>query len=309
MITAFRLISRDENPVGTWSILVRDAVNSQKTGRFIAWSLQLWGECVDPALAKDWAPAEEGMPDEEEIGSDPTATVTQKPKPTEGLPDDHAAATGEADQPGLERPTATPGNEDIAEPTTTPSAGDSETDETGIDQGLFDGVKGLASNSTWLASAGGIIVLFGAGIGAFFFFRARNRRRNLFGLSNDGEGARGAYAPVSEDVPMGLLARGRRKLGGRGSAGGGSNAAGTKELYDAFGDGPSDESDSDDGDKGETAGLRYHDDFLEDEGEEREGGYKDDEPEKPRSHSPREGQGSGSASSESWQDAGEDLRK
>jgi kexin len=303
-------------------------VNEQKTGRFIAWSLQLWGECVDPSQAKMWQPAEYGEPDEEEIGSDPTATYSKKPKPTDHLPDDHASASGEADQPGLERPTATPAPPAGGDkPESTPVSG--EEGESEIDGGVFNGVKNLASNSTWLASAGAIMVIFGASIGAFFYFRARNRRRNLFGLANDGEGARGAYAPVSEDVPMGLLARGRNKLSGKGGAGGrGTGAGGSKELYDAFGDGPSDDSESDDGadGKGGRAGLRYHDNFLEDEGEEREE-YTDDndQPERlesgtlaaerggsgtaSRSRSPREGQGSGSASSESWQDAAEDLRR
>lgn len=312
--------ARDENPVGTWTITVKDAVNPDKNGRFVAWSLQLWGESIDPALARDWAPAEQGEPDEEQTGSDPSTVISQKPKPTDHLPEDHASATGESHLPGLATTTAA----DTVEPTDMPS---DENDELG-EPGFLGGVGDLASNSTWLASAGGIIILFGLGAGVFLLLRRRNRRRNLFGLANEGQGgARGDYAPVSDDVPMGLLERGRRKLGG---GRGGAGAAGTKELYDAFGDGPSDESDPEDDDErlNESTALRYHDDFLEDDGdgdgnvrrsrdaraspgyvveEEEEDGQPEREDRRPGG-SGQAAQGSNSGSSGSWQDAAEDAR-
>ncbi|WVQ78821.1 hypothetical protein IAT38_000912 [Cryptococcus sp. DSM 104549] len=281
----------EENPVGTWTIKVKDQINPDKTGRFVAWSLQLWGESVDPALARLWAPAEEGMPDEEQTGSDPTSVISQKPKPTQLLPGDHGEASGEADKPGLGSATAPPAptatgteDEDVAEPTGATDAA--------ADEGFFSGITTLASSSTWLAGAGMIIVLAGAGIGAFFYFRSRSRRRsrNLFGLANDGAGGRGAYEPV-EEVQMGLLERGRRKFGGG---------------------------------VDERTGLRYHDDFLEDDaphptGEIHETEYKD-EPEEEEGKEgkgkgkgkerQREGEGetaSGSSGSGSWQDAAEEA--
>lgn len=280
-----------------WTIKVTDQVNPDTTGRFIAWSLQLWGECIDALIAKPWEPAGEGESDQEEIGSDPTAIISQKPKPTEHLPGDHGEAEGEANQPGLGgTATSTPTGtalQNITEPT-----GD-------VDEGFFYGIETLGANSTWIAGSGMIIVLAGSAIGAFFFFRARRRRRNLFGLANRGEGARGAYAPVSEDVPMGLLERGRRKLGGGQKAGPGS-----KELYDAFGDRPSDDSD----DGGSPAGddrtaLRYHDDFLgDDEAEPTHPPEYRDEPRPERARTGRRAEGeSNSGSSSSWQDAAEDV--
>ena len=295
---------RGENPVGTWTIKVMDQINPDATGRFVAWSLQLWGECVDASLAREWSPAEEGQPDEEQTGSDPSATVSQKPKPTEHLPGDHGEAAGEADQPGLGgTATAAPtgsGDEDITEPT-----GD-------VDEGFFDGIESLGSSSAWLVGAVMIIVLTGTAIGGYFYYRASRRRRNLFGLANQGEGGRGTYAPVSENVPMGLLERGRRKLGGGIQAG-----AGSKELYDAFGDGPSDESDDDRegaGDVEERMALKYHDDFLGDDDP-----ASADPPEYRDEPDVRGGKGRGastggrmggestSGSSSSWQDAAEDV--
>lgn len=305
--------------MGTWTITVKDAVNPEKIGRFVAWSLQLWGESIDPALAHDWAPAEEGQPDEEQTGSDPSTVINQKPKPTDHLPDDHASASGESHLPGLATTTA-------ADMTPTPSSSDDELGE----PGFLGGVADLATNSAWLASAGGIILLAGVGLGAFLLIRSRTRRRNLFGMANDGQGgARGDYAPVSDDVPMGLLERGRRKFGGRGGGLGAGGAAGTKELYDAFGDGPSDEDDSEAGDDvrlNESTALRYHDDFLDDgEGEGDGDGatrgqstYTDDDDMPAREEvgaasgsgrgAAAQGSNSGSSGSGSWQDAAEDVR-
>lgn len=299
MIIRLTLTRRGEDPIGTWKINVKDQNNPDKTGRFIAWGLQLWGECVDPQLAKLWAPAEEGQPDEEETGSDPTATKVQKPKPTDHLPDDHGEADGEAHQPGLGGQPTSPATEgeDAAEPAQT---GD-------IDEGFFDGIENLASSSTWIAGAGGIVILAGAVTGAFFYLRARRRKRNLFGFSNNGQGARGAYQPVGEDdVPMGLLGRRGKTPKGDGS----------KELYDAFGDGPSDESDLDTPGDERTA-LRYHDDFLGDD-EDHPPTYKDEPDGKDargegsgtRAGTPRrEGDTSHSGSSGSWQDAADEVSR
>ena len=286
-----------------------DRNDNGKSGRFISWSLQLWGEAVDASLAKLWAPAEEGQPDEEEIGSDPTATSTQKTKPTAHLPEDHGAASGEADQPGLGgQPTGTPDeNEDITEP-----SNDTEGQ-------YWLGIVSLSQNKVWLGGSVGILLLAASGIGAFFFFRARSKRRNLFGIANNGEGARGAYAPVEEDVPMGLLERGRRRFGGRGNSAG---AQGSKELYDAFGDGPSDESDLDSPGLDERTALRYHDDFLEDDPRSVDPPVYRDEPGPPgvgdleKRDAEKEGESkerrktgddSNSGSSSSWQDAAEDV--
>ncbi|TYJ56245.1 hypothetical protein B9479_003090 [Cryptococcus floricola] len=305
----------EENPLGTWTIRVKDQINPEKTGRFVAWSLQLWGESIDPSLAKDWAPAEEGQPDEEQTGSEPTGVLSQKPKPTDHLPGDHGDASGEAHKPGLGSATAQPEatgstDEDIAEPT---SPTDADADE-----GFFSGISSLASSSTWLAGAGAILLLFAGSIGAFFFIRSRRQKKNLFGLSNNGTGARGAYEPVDDDVQMSLLERGRRKFGK-----GQSESKGTKELYDAFGDGPSsDEDEGDDDGLDERTALRYHDDFLEDddprsgqlsgvpkteyrdEPEAEEGEVKVD---KGKGKAKADGE-SGSGSSSSWQDADEEAR-
>lgn len=263
-------IYREESAIGDWVITVVDQNNPEQTGKFVAWSLQLWGESINPELARDWSPAEDGQPDEEQVGSEATPTsgsVSQKPKPTDHLPDDHGEAPGESHKPGLGGGDGSgigdvEGGEGDDAPETV-GGGDAD-NESALDEGWFSGVSNLGGNTSWVAGAGGIVLVAGASIGGFFILRQRKKRGKMFGLglANSGEGARGAYAPVSDDVPMGLLARGRRKFGGN-TAGGGS---GTKDLYDAFGDGPSDEDDDNDDDEGGGGvGLRYHDSFLDDE--------------------------------------------
>lgn len=300
----------EENPVGTWEITVRDQNNPQNVGSFQSWALQLWGEAQDASKAKDWRPAEFGQPDEEEVGSDPmpTTQLPQKPKPTDLLPSDHGHAGGAV------LPTTSPAStdEDIAEP----SASSDADNEAGADEGVFDGIDALRKHSAWLGGAFLIVLLAALGGGGYFLLAARRKRQRLFGL-HGGDGARGAYAPVPEDVPLSLMERGRRAVGMR-------REGESKELYDAFGDGPSDESDDE---VDEHTALRYHDSFLDDhDGEDEDAtpqasgsGSRTAAGEPPAYHDDDEGESANttsspaelvqSTSSGSWQDAADDVRR
>lgn len=282
--------------MGIWKIRVKDQVNPDKVGYFKSWSLQLWGEVIDPAEARDWSPAESSESDEEQVGSNPSGTVSQKPKPTDHLPDDHGSAEGEAHEPGLgnTRPTAGP---DVA---VGPGADDAVVGEDGsIDYGAdgsswYDsGVHVVKEHKTWLAGGGGLffLAIIAAGAG-FWFLRIRRKRKMMQDLSVE----RGSYEPVAEEVPMGLL--GSRKRGAQG-------APGSKDLYDAFAENDlteDEDDDEDDGRRGETAQLKYHDDFLGDDEEDgptgSRGAYRDEQGQGKRM-SPEQG----SSSTSSWQDA------
>jgi kexin len=255
--------------------------------------LQLWGQAKDASKAKDWSPAETSGPDEEQTGSEatPTDKVSQKPKPTDHLPDDHGSAEGEAHKPGLgdTSPTA------AADVSTGPGAEEDVTNENG-DIGYdgsgwyHTGIDTVKENKTWFAGGGGLFLLAIAAGGVFFLFRARRKRQMMQELSAE----RGEYAPVAEEVPMGLL--GRR-----------NNDGGKKDMYDdAFAENEMPEDD--DFDTRDGAPLKYHDDFLEDE----EG--EDDSPKRstPAYRDDREGKSpspgatgfSGqTSSSSSWQEA------
>ncbi|BEI93863.1 uncharacterized protein CcaverHIS019_0603220 [Cutaneotrichosporon cavernicola] len=221
-----------EDPVGNWTINVRDQGSTDFTGRFNQWSLQLWGSSIDAAKATKWMPAEFGEMDEEMTGSAdyaPGNSIPQKPKPTALLPGDH----GEAG------PTAKPN------PAPT-SGGDVDPESAGAASvGVFDGIDALRKHSAWLGGAFLIVLLAALAGGGYFLYRSRKRAAAL-GLA---DGSRGAYAPVTDDVPLNLVGRRKRR------------AEESKELYDAFGDGPSDDE------ADETTALRYHERFLEDDDE------------------------------------------
>lgn len=281
----FRFLSyRGEDPVGTWRIIVKDRINPEKVGRFQAWSLQLWGDVVDPALARLWAPAVEGEEDEEQTGSEPTPSITsQKPKPTNLLPGNHGSAEGEATKPGLAEPTPAPGAGDSADEVVTPPMTDIDYDNT---SGFFGGMKDLATSPLGIYVSGGVILMIAVGAVIGLWVRAR-RRTAMF---RDLTGERGVYRPVSNDLQMDDIGR-RQRVKRTGHD-------------DVFADEATEDEDEDEMDEG-TA-LKYHENFLEDE-EEGDGEqatasdrpYRDEPASVPLPVAPNSENGS---SSSSWQD-------
>jgi kexin len=227
-------------------------VNPETTGRFKFWSLQLWGEAVDPSKTRLWSPAAAGEEDEEQVGSEPVepTTTAQKPKPTNLLPGDHGQAEGEAHKPGLGEPVPNPPGQGGE---TGEQIGDIGVVDAGADEGYFKGIETLATKTNVIAGAGGFIILAASAIGLFFFLRSR-RKRSLFRDLSEGE--RGAYLPVSDSMQMGLLGGRKDRDGANG---------GSKDLYDAFAEGDTTDDDEDGRSDHEAAALRYHDSFLDDE--------------------------------------------
>lgn len=240
-----------ESPLGNWTIVVRDQGSPVSTGRFNQWSLQLWGAAIDATKATEkWFPAEFGEVDEEMTGSAHYGTgsqIPQKPKPTALLPGDHGEAVP---TDGTANPTTADTDENIVLPTAT---GDVDSEPAGAggsaSEGVFDGIDTLRKHSAWLGGAFLIVLLAALAGGGYFLYRSRKRAAAL-GLAGD-NGARGAYAPVDEEVPLTMLQRGARSKRKDGES---------KELYDAFGDASDSEVD-------ETTALKYHDRFLDDDEE------------------------------------------
>ncbi|KAI5479597.1 kexin [Pseudohyphozyma bogoriensis] len=266
----------DEDPVGTWTLRVKDRQTNNKNGTFNSWSMHLWGSSIDADKAKPYAlpsPYQPGVPEEDEDPVDePTATSDDPskayPKPTEHLPDDHADANGEATEPFGE-PTSTPTSpaevvptpeEDIELPTPTPTLPSVDDEMLPVEDedigytapaagttsiaddadeyyentpGYLTGVKNLLGSSTWMFVAGGTIVVFLAGVTAFFVLRRRPR------LLGRGRGYDFAPQTDEEDgLPMSAMDRNRLSLG--------PGSARTRELYDAFRLDSDEEDESDD---------------------------------------------------------------
>lgn len=198
-----------------------------------------WGESIDPAkTTKFEVPLIDYIlapPEATHTPSPVTTSTTRYSKPTDHLPEDHGVASGEKTKPAF-----TPGVDLEASPTT--SALPSSISGT-PDLGWFSGMGSLVSSQKWVFGALGVVVIFGIGVGVFFWKRRQAQVANYQSLTN-GEG----------DVTM--TAMGTSMLGPRT----------TRELYDAFGEVSDDEDD-------ETTALRkplvrsvgFHSGFLDDD--------------------------------------------
>ncbi|GAA5904939.1 kexin KEX2 [Sporobolomyces salmoneus] len=275
----------DEDPVGTWTLRVRDRQDNGKTGTFYSWTMQLWGSTIDASQAKPYElPEEEDLYPHDPLNTgegqtNPTNSATETPmigqtqtsdplsptkayvKPTVHLPDDHAEATGEAHSSfGEAYPTSIPNNEAAAEEEEEHEQVSNDNEKTGsslYDQppGYLAGLSTLVGSTTWLFVALGTIVIFVAGATAFLVLR---RRKSKAG----GGVGRGAFdfLPQSdfddeedgEGMPMSKMERGRLRLGDDENGGGGGR---TKELFNAFALN-SDEEDEDSDEEGGRTRLR-----------------------------------------------------
>lgn len=261
---------RDEDPVGKWTLRVKDRQNNGNNGTFVSWSMQLWGSAIDATKAEPYRLP--GDPDDEDATYDEDASATIEPtktfdRPTSHLPDDHAEQTGEAHltfgesytSPALE-PTPAPDAESAAEDEAIPvdddvfnDEGDAQNDSSDSESGsLYDslygstagalsGMRDLVGSTTWLFVAVGVIVVFVAAVTAFFWMRRRPARR--------GGGGGYDFAPMTDDddVPMSAMERGGLLAG----EGGRRQSARTRELFNAFAlhsdeEDEEDESDDDD---------------------------------------------------------------
>lgn len=228
-------LKRDENPVGTWTLRVKDKQNNGKTGTFEKWSMHLWGSAIDAAKATPYQlPDNWDYPPLPPMPSKTVAPSTTKTfaKPTAHLPGDHAEAEGEAHKPFGDHPTSAP----VPSPTEQSSGHELQK------PGYLAGIKSLAGQSpTWLFVAAGTVVVFIAGVSAFFVIRRRKGRRRAGRGGGDYD-----FAPTTdeEDHPMSSLGRGGIHLSG---ANNGTGTGRTKDLYDAFAlhDSEDDESDGD----------------------------------------------------------------
>lgn len=254
-------MNRYEDPVGTWTLRVRDRQDNGHNGTFVGWSMQLWGSAIDPNIAEPYRLP--GDPDDDDAVFDEDATATSDmpastpaslqptktfDKPTSHLPDDHAEATGEAHSTfgdGYHTPTDAAAAE---EPTSSTLPLDEEEEDasdeddngpTLLSPGYLAGVSALVGSSTWLFVAAGVIVVFVASVTAFFLLRRRTDR------AGGNRGGAYDFAPMTDedDMPMSAMERGGLLRG--------SQQARTRELFNAFAlhSDEEDESDDDEADR------------------------------------------------------------
>lgn len=269
----------DEDPIGDWTLTMRDRQTNGKNGTFVSWSMMLWGQAKVASLAKPYKMKNDNQiilppPPHHKVDSNATVTTithsdasstwtetttisqglplhpTTKSflKPTAHLPGDHGQATGESDLPFDEDLaqqtnifTTTSPSED-SKPTAAPAQSEDE-DETDDDYYLGPW-KSLVGDSTWFYLALGSVIIFLGAAGAYFLHRRRQARLGAGSKSRGGRG--GLFGGLLGGY--GLLSGGDEDDTHPMSAlerGTGARPARSRALYDAFAleDSSEDESD------------------------------------------------------------------
>lgn len=230
-----------EDPVGNWTIRVSDIQREKHHGRFLGWNMVFWGSAVDPSRATkfDLQPTDEYL-----------LPPAVPPRPVIDKPSTTATDSQSTSSTAVTSGTATTDQKPTSSPTSGAPA-ESSTSQPTADQGWFPDMSSLMTSQKWFFGALGAVVVFGLGVGIFFW----RRRVAARGSSN-------YSALAGEEVSMA-------------NRGGGVTAGGsrpTRELYDAFGEL------SDDDEYDEHAALRpngsssvrganlgFHSGFLDDD--------------------------------------------
>ena len=108
MLPCLTLHQRGENPVGEWTIKVKDRNDPAHKGEFLGWSLALWGSAIDPQKVtkfiepvEDYSLPQVDDPDRPVIDDPDLTATTQLAKPTDYLPSDHGHAPGDNTTPAF----------------------------------------------------------------------------------------------------------------------------------------------------------------------------------------------------------------
>ena len=227
--------SRGESGIGKWTVIVKDTKENEFNGTFVDWRLNLWGEAID-AQSQGLHPLPDEHDDDHEIvtaivsttsvdaGSHPTtlpATPTDhidrptKPKP--GLGTTETVTTTNT----ISVPAATETKLGSEPDTTTGSAAEAtHTYSDSFLPGFFPTFGVSKRTQIWIYGALGLIIVFCAGLGIYFFVQRRKRLRNNPRDTYEFE----MVGDADEDEQQRL--RSRTGRGGRARRGG--------ELYDAF---------------------------------------------------------------------------
>jgi len=214
----FRLTRhRGESGIGTWTIIVKDTQVNEFNGTFIDWRLNLWGECIDPAIQPlHHLPDEHDDDHETESAPVSTTSIVIGSPPTDlpATPSDHI------DRPVKPSPsetaTTTAPAPTQANPTTEPSPTHTPSDS--FLPSFFPTFGVSKRTQIWIYGSLGLIVTFFIGLGVYFYAQRKKRLRN---------DSRGDYNELPELDRDGLRRGTNRHANNRNKRRGG-------ELYDAF---------------------------------------------------------------------------
>lgn len=244
-------LTRGEPGVGDWTIIVKDTVVDDNSGKFVNWRLSLWGEAIDADKQELYPlPTEEsekeGETDEAKVGTTsivlPSSTTSLAGNPTDH-PDrpvnQKPSASTSASTSSPVQATATP-----ADDQTTEAVADADTEDYHLPS-IFPTFGVSPRTQIWIYGAISLMLIFCVALGIYLCINRRRRRR---GDSRDNY----EFAMLNNKEAGDVAGAGsQRRRGG--------------ELYDAFA-GESDEErffsdDDDDDDDSENADrAAYRDD-------------------------------------------------
>lgn len=244
---------RGESAVGKWTVIVKDTATNEHSGTFLDWRFSLWGESIDGDIQDLHPLPNEHDHDHETQTASRIATTTvptggaKPPSPTDT--DDHVHRPVNA-KPGQPSATATIPLTPSASPT---SSGTPFSDNFLPSPFPTFGVS--IGTQLWIYAALGLIIIFFAALGIYFWAQRRKRIRNN----------------PRDDYEFEMVADDESRFPLTGGAAGGKRAQRRRggELYDAFA-GESDEegilNDEDEHeDEHDSDDEPYHDDGTKDD--------------------------------------------
>ena len=225
--TFMSVVHWGETGIGTWTVIVKDTNVNEFNGTFVDWRLNLWGECIDP-IVQELHPMPDEHDDDHETAIPDISTTSINPVPTKtelpATPSDHI------DRPTKPKPDASGTTTVVTPPSTSfPPTSTSEVEVTEPTRTVSDSFLpsffptfGVGKKTQiWIYGSLILIVLFCAGLGAYFIIQRRRQKRN--NPRDDYE-----FEVLDNDDPD---APGQ---GMNGHAGGKKGKRRAGELYDAF---------------------------------------------------------------------------
>lgn len=218
---------RGESGIGKWTLIVKDTEVNDNNGTFVDWHLKLWGEAIDPKLAKLLPMPEETDDDNHAdiVTTTITATHTSISIPMSSSSAMAGNPTDHPDRPVNSKPTGTGSSEEQVSATSSSAPVATTTAASGWLPSSFPTFGLSPHTQVWVFGSIGLIAVFCCGLGIYFYMarikRLRNNPRDTY-----------EFDVLQDEEAEGLTGNGAARKKGKRRAG---------ELYDAFAAGSEDE--------------------------------------------------------------------
>ncbi|KAL1311631.1 hypothetical protein AAFC00_001741 [Neodothiora populina] len=229
-----------EDGIGTWTVIVKDTVQNEHSGRFTDWRLKFWGEAEDAAKQKLLPLPTESEDDDHDVETTsavvgttsvdvPTHTGTPVGNPTDHI-DRPVNSKTSATATGTTAATSKPSSTSVAEE---PVDEAKPTASSSPEPSIFPTFGVSKRTRIWIYGALALISIFCVSLSVWYYLARRRRQRDArdeyeFEMLNDEEIDDDSTPNGANGSGLSAKAKGKRRAG---------------ELYDAFAEGSDDEDD------------------------------------------------------------------